>query len=242
MAGLIGFSFGAATTGYAMRHQPAHLPCLGIVAGGSAWALATTIVGVVSDLLDPRALLVLFPLSAVCATRVLSHAGAPRWAAAALACTQEPWPVVIRAGWWGGELTVTALLALSAVAFAMLSPGTARWHLGSIVACGVVVGVLALAWRSSRAARARIDRSPRIRLAAVVVDVAAPESARPDPLWPARSREYRDVEATISRYMPHVARAARAGARLIVLPEVVVSLVDDAARAVWMHAMRDLAG
>jgi predicted amidohydrolase len=236
-AGLSGLVVGAAVTGFAMRHQPAHLPRLGVIGGGVAWGLAATLVGVVAALLDPRAGVLLVVPCALLATFTLSRAGAPRWAAAALACTQEPHPFVIRMGRQGGELAVTGLLAWSGAAVAWLVPGPSLWPMGALVTTLVLALVLFRAVRSIRASQRALDDAPRLRVAAVVVD--GPRSADlVDPLWPGRSPAARDVEATLARYAPHVARAAAEGAVLVVLPEVAVVLEHEQASRTWRDGVR----
>lgn len=236
-AGLSGLIAGASVTGFAMRHQPAHLPRLGVIAGGAAWAVSTALTGLAASHLDPRGGVLLVVPCALLATVTLSRAGAPRWAAAALACTQEPHPFVIRMGRHGGELAVTGVLASSGAVVAWLLPGPSRWPMGALVTALAIALSLLRAVRSIRASERALDDAPRLRVAAVVVD--GPRSADPvDPLWPGRSPAARDVEATLARYAPHVARAAAEGAVLVVLPEVAVVLEHAQASRTWRDEIR----
>lgn len=145
-------------------------------------------------------------------------AGAPRWIHGALPCTQEPWPAVIRAGWWGGELTVSVLLAGASAAACALTPGPTWAPVAAAAVLAILTTVLLVAAASLARRRRRIEGLPRIRVAAVVVNGAPPSQAEVDGLWPTRSPGYRDVEGTIARYAPHVADAASQGAALVVLP------------------------
>ncbi len=231
-----GALLGAALHGAATWSQPAHLRWLGFVFGAIGWGIVAGAAGVAFDLLRaswPSALLLtaLLPLVALLAAQPMRRAGAPRWIYAALACTQEPWPAVLRAGWIGGDATVTTLLSLSSVAMCLLAPGDARAPWLALLLGALVLTALALAARSLARTRRAIASQRRVRVAAVVVNGAPPPDRPSDPLWPMRSPEYRDVEGTLARYEPHVRRAARAGAELIVLPEAVVRADgDDVAR------------
>ena len=242
-AALTGAMLGSVLHGSAMLSQPARLRPLGFLFGGLGWGLSAGVGGVLFDALlasrlvsGPVALLCSLPVVSLLATLPMRLAGAPRWVYAALACTQEPWPVVIRAGWFGGDTTVSALLALTATAACLLVPGIA-WGPG--VAVSVIAFVLATlttsAWALARTRRS-IPQERRVRIAAVVVNGSPPPGVAADGLWPLHSLEYRDVEATIERYAPHVKRAAKEGAELIVLPEVAV-FADGDGRERWLDAV-----
>jgi predicted amidohydrolase len=233
---------GAVVHGPVMLTQPARLRPLGFLFGGVGWGIAAGVGGLIIEALrpariltEPLALLFVLPLVALVAALPMRLAGAPRWVYAALACTQEAWPVVIRAGWFGGDVMVSALLSLSAAAVCLLVPG-ATWSPGlAALLFSLVLVVLAASARSLARTRAAIERQPRVRIAAVVVNGKPPEGALPDGLWPLFSPEYGDVDATIRRYTPHVAHAARECAQLIILPEVAVRAGDaDANR--WLDA------
>lgn len=236
-AAIAGALTGAIIHGFAQRGSPPPLRWLGAKIGAVGWGVAGGLGGAALEHVASSALVVLLPLVEWLATRPMQVAGAPRWVYAPLACTQEVWPTVIRAGWVGGERTVTVLLAAVNAAWVLLLPGpTNAWPMAAATLFFASMG-LVLAHASLRRARVAIDRAPRVKMAAVVVNGAPPDDAPVDGLWPMRSPEYRDVEHTVARYAPHVAEAAARGARLVVLPEVAV-VVDDTTRAQWLEATR----
>src|ERR1035438_8634313 len=55
--------------------------------------------------------------------------------------------------------------------------------------------------------------------------------------WPIESPDYRDVAGTVRRYAPHIEAAATAGAKLLVLPEVAVYVVNELSRVAWIDAV-----
>jgi apolipoprotein N-acyltransferase len=179
------------------------------------------------------------PLFAVMATLPLRFAGAPRTATNPLARTQECWLPVVHIARLGSDLWVTAALGTSAgiaTLWAFGGPGE-RSSFVALAAGGLVLGAaLAFGALSYRAAKRRVSVRRRVPVAAVVCDGAAPDGPL-DGLWPLRSAEYADVQATVARYERHVATAAAAGARVIVLPEVAVR-VGPASREAWIDAVR----
>lgn len=227
-AALTGAFFGALLHGSVTLTQPAKLRPLGFVFGAIGWGLSSGAVGLLLDALQrpsfaPLALALALPLVAFFATLPMRLGGAPRWIHAALACTQESSPVVIRTGWIGGDVTITTLLALSGAAVCMLAPGR-TWSPGiAVIVLAVVFATVASSAFSIARTQRRLRRARRVRIAAVVVNGEPPKDAPADGLWPISSPEYRDVEATIARYEPHVLSAARQRAEVIVLPEVAVS-------------------
>jgi hypothetical protein len=229
-AALTGALTGACLHGEAMISQPPSLRPLGVGFGAVGWALAAGLAGRVLESLPATALALVLPAVAVLAPLPMRVAGAPRWVHGALACTQEPWPVVIRTGWFGGELTVSGLLGATSAAACLLLPGPASAPLVALLALTIVGALLGLARRSLARTRRAIERLPRVRVAAVVVNGAPPEDAQPDGLWPSRSPEYRDVAAALARYAPRVREAAAAGAALVVLPEAAVVTDGEGAR------------
>jgi predicted amidohydrolase len=247
-AALAGALTGALAHGPVMLTQPARLRPLGFLFGGVGWGVAAGVGGVIFEVLrpalflrEPLALLFVLPLVALLGALPMRLAGAPRWVYAALACTQEPWPVVIRTGWFGGDVTVSALLSLSGAAACFLVPGRTWAPSLAAVLFFFVLGALAASARSLARTRAAIERQPRARIAAVVVNGKPPNGGLPDGLWPSFSPEYGDVGAAIARYTPHVTFAAREGAQLIVLPEVAVRAGGaDAER--WLDAAAHWAG
>lgn len=233
-AALAGAVTGAILHGSVTLTQPARLRPLGFVFGAMGWGLATGILGILIERLRPSpflsegALLIgALVLVPYLSTLPMRRAGAPRWIHAALACTQEPWPVVIRTGWYGGDATVTGLLSLSASIPCLLGPGPtfAPWLVALPVT--IIASALVIAARALARARRAIAKQPRLRVAAVVVNGAPPNGAPVDGLWPLRCPDYRSVVETAARYEAPVARAAREGARLIVLPEVAVLAEGD---------------
>lgn len=182
----------------------------------------------------PAWLALAVPVAAVVVHVPLRLIGAPRWVSNPLACTQEPWLPVIQVGRLGGDLAVTATLALasSAVVLGLFGGGEERLIAAALAAVVlIIVGFGALA---HRAAVRRVDAQPTVRVAAVVADGVTPDADETDGLVPIQSEVYRDVQGTIGRYAPHVARAAADGAHLVVLPEVAVSVEDGG--AAWVAA------
>jgi hypothetical protein len=238
-----GALFGSLLHGAVTLTQPARLRPLGFLFGSLGWGLTAGAAGMLLDSLrsvqlmpESVALALVLPLVVVSATLPMRLAGAPRWIHAALACTQEPWPVVIRAGWFGGDMAVSVLLSLSAAAACALLPGRTRAPgLTMLIGLFVLATLASSAWSLARTRRA-IDQQRRVRVAAVVVNGAPPEGAAIDGLWPLRSPAYRDVEATIARYEPYIVRAASEGAELIVLPEAALVVEGDGVRR-WLDAV-----
>jgi hypothetical protein len=114
----------------------------------------------------------------------------------------------------GTDLVIPPLLALAASIPVMLlaqlppAPATAA---AAAAAALIVAGALGFGAASYRRAIARVRHGPSVRVAAISVD--DPFDGCP------RSPAYRDGEARIGKYQPHIARAAAHGAQLIVLPE-----------------------
>jgi len=182
------------------------------------------------------------PLFAVVATLPLRLAGAPRTATNPLARTQERWLSVVHIARLGSDLCVTAALGTSAGVATLLALGGPldRAAVVALVAAGLLLATaLGYGALSYRDATRRAAAQRRVSVAAVVCDGADPGGPL-DGLWPLRSPEYADVDATVERYERHVATAAAAGARVIVLPEVAVR-VDRASREIWIDAVRSWA-
>jgi len=192
----------------------------------AAWALAARL-----WLPEAPALgLFLLPLVGVAAMLPLRLLGAPRWISNPLATSQEPWLTVVHTAKLGGDLTITFLLASFGALVAVLSADSGRT---TITLCAAALAALVLAAflrygaRSKRSAEQRAEASARLRVAAVAAD----------PEWFADDTESRrDVEAAIRRYDPALHRAAKSGARLIVLPEIAVTL-GPATRGRWFDAL-----
>lgn len=209
-------------------HPFRHLVPLAAIPPALAAAPVASLGALATARLGPSVLLIASPLVALAMVAPLRLLGAPRWVSSPLACTQEPWRAVVFTARAGTDLVTTALLALggAGASLLLLSP------IAATLALGTVGLALVLADRVRRRAEARIDASPRARIAAVVADAPAASFAG---LAPLEAPEYRDVEAAVARYAPLVARAAEAGAVLIALPEVAVH-VDAAGRARWEDA------
>lgn len=189
--------------------------------GASAWAVVAV------------------PLLALVAVLPLRLAGAPRTATNPLARTQERWLPVVHIARLGSDLWVTAALGTTsgmAAAFALEQPLRPVSLVALAVAGACVGGALGFGAWSYRKARRGVAGRRRLAVAAVVCDGAAPDGPL-DGLWPLRSAEYADVGATVERYESHVARAAAAGARVVILPEVAVR-VSPVSRDTWLDAVR----
>lgn len=186
-------------------------------------------VGLAAWLVPAPWLVIGIPLAVVAAVLPLRLIDAPRFVNNPLARTQQPWLVVVHTARLGGDLLTTALLATASTAIALALDD----HLWAAAAgAAFVLAVLAFGWVSLTRATARARRGSPRRVAAVVVDGRPPEHGELTGTWPAESPEYRDVDATLARYQPHVQEAARQGARVIVLPEVSV-VAENGAAARW---------
>jgi predicted amidohydrolase len=103
-----------------------------------------------------------------------------------------------------------------------------------VVAGALVVAAVAFGARSRREASG--TRGTTARVAVVVVDGPPPQDGVLTGLWPVQSADYHEVEATVSRYDPHIRKAVTSGAEVIVLPEVAVNVGEDT-RARWIEAV-----
>jgi len=130
----------------------------------------------------------------------------------------------------GGDLIIPALLALSGSAPAILlvqlppSSATVAVALASIL---VVAGALTFGFASYRRSVARVEAGETVRVAAVAASPVEFDEKAP---------AYSDIEGTIARYQPHIARAIAQGARLIVLPEYAVETTPHN-REQWLAAV-----
>ena len=212
--------------------------------GGLSWALSFAALSWFVQRTSPAVLVVGLPAASVVATLPARFAGAPRWTSNPLACTQEPWLPVVHTGRLGGDLVTTATLAMPSAALTLLA--ATAFGLGSSASALLSAAVGALLWTalmlwygrsSSRSAAQRAADYPTLRVAAVVVDGPNPEDGQVTGLWPMQSPAYRDVEGTLQRYAPHIARAAQANARVAVLPECCV-VVDSTNRERWLEGVR----
>ena len=223
-------TFGSAAAAVMSSHaMRALLPLtVGLASAGAASVAA---IGAVAVAHDARLLALAVPLVAVGAALPARLMGAPRWVANPLACTQEPWRALIHLGRFVGDLGVCALVGAGGAAAVLALSG--EWRVAG-ASSALVLAAIGVGEAALRRADARVDRSPRVPVAAVVVDGAPPASGAADGLWPLHADEYRDVEATRARYEPHVRAAAQRGAAVVALPEVALS-VGGSARGRWLE-------
>ena len=171
----------------------------------------------------------IMPAAAV-AVSLYDRVGAPRYQSWFLG-TQDGVLLVVHIARAGPTLVIPALLALSAAVpvtlLAQRPPSAAA--IGAAAAAAVVIAAaLAFGRASYRRAIARAGRGQLLRVAAV--------SASPAAFDPLHVPGYSDVDATITRYQPHIAAAIAHGARLIVLPEYAV-VVSAGNRHQWLAAL-----
>jgi predicted amidohydrolase len=187
---------------------------------------------------EPAWLGVALPLTVVLVHLPLRLVGAPRWHSNALGQDQSRFLAVVHTARIGGDLTPTGLLSLSGAAVAMLlsAPTVTGRTLPVAVACAVgVAGALVFGQRSFQAAVRRLQAAPTVRVSAVVANGPRPSGSVTGTL-PLESPDYRDVEATLKRYLPHLNAAAAEGAELVLMPEVCVR-VDRDSRQRFIDAM-----
>ncbi len=211
---------------------------LAAVMSAGTWALVYAAVAK-SVPSHPAWLALALPLSTWLVHLPVRIAGAPRWHSNPLASAQEPWLTVVHTARVGGDLTPTLLLSLSGAAIAMLSvrwppDGTTILTAGGCLA--LLLFALILGRQSLKRATRTADLAPRVRVAAVVANAPAPPTGKMRGTWPIESADYKDVGATIARYAPHVESAARQGAKVIVLPEVGLT-VDEDSLPRWLAAV-----
>lgn len=232
-AGLAGALAGALGTApsVSVPELRALLP-ITVVPSALAWGLSSALGALLLAQLGAAWLVLVLPATAVLGLVPLRVLGAPRWVSNPLACTQERWLAVVHLARVGGDLTVTAVLALASGAVVLAAIAE---QAGALVAASIGAAALGLGALSVRATARRVDAHRRIRIAAVVVDGPPPDGALTG-LWALESPSYRDVDATVGRYRPHLDRAAAAGATLIALPEIAVN-VDGTSRARWIDAI-----
>jgi len=173
--------------------------------------------------------ILIFPLVMVGACALLERQGG-RLANGPIISQEGRLPVVHIAR-LGGDLAVSALLAVSAAVLATLLvalPPARETIIAAAVGAAMVVCALAVGIMSYRFRLRRIRRAPLIRVAAISVDapVSGVVTIMPEG----------DVDATIRRYEPHVLRALAEGACVVVLPEVAVT-VNAQSRQRWLDAL-----
>ena len=201
--------------------------CWDVVYGLAAWLWPPGVLAWAAVIMPAAAL----ALSAV--TRFAAppgYGGGSRFADCFLRC-QQRWLPVVHVARLGSDLVIPSLLALAASIPVMLlvqQPPTAATAAAAGAAALVVAGALGFGFASYRRAVGRVRQGPSLRVAAISVD--DPFDGCP------RSPAYRDVEARIGRYQPHIARAAAQGAQLIVLPEH-AAIVTAQTRPRWLAAV-----
>lgn len=212
---------------------------LATFSSATSWGLAYGCANVIlHDLARPWAAVVL-PLATVAATLPMRSVGAPRWINNPIAASQQRWLPIVHVAGLGGDLAVTATLGALNAGLSLL------WRTPQLDTDGALAGWAAVAaamaalgygaWRYGRAGRLA-DGAERVRMAAVVANVRAPEQAPITGLWALQSPEAADVPGALKRYAPHIEQAARAGAELVVLPECAVC-VDENSRQEWLGGL-----
>ena len=211
----------------------------------AVWALGF---GIAAWVTPPESawLTLALPLTVLLVHVPLRAVGAPGWHSNPIGQAQGRFLTIVHTARIGGDLTPTVLLALSGAAIAMvlIDPTPSAANAVSFGACAVVLGgMLAFGRRSLGAAIRRVRAARTVRVAAVVANGRRP-NGDVSGTWPIESSEYRDVQATLDRYRPHVHAAAEQGAELVLLPEVCVT-VDEYSRqrfvdevASWARAKR----
>jgi len=199
------------------------------------WGLASALAALAWPAGTPAWGALVFPLAVVAAAAPGERGGGRL--GNVLLISQERWLPAVHIVALGHDLIVDALLALSAVVpvvlLAQLPPSAAGATVAAVALC-VVTAALVFGALRYRARARRVAAAPRLRVAAVSVD----GDTLPGPVT---GPAYRDVAGTIARYEPHVARAFAQGARVVVLPEVAVT-VRGAARTRWLEALARWAG
>lgn len=214
---------------------------LACVISAVVWATGFALAAVVAPH-DPIWLPLVLPLTVVLVHLPLRVAGAPGWHNNPIGQAQAAFVSVVHTSKLGSDLTPTALLALCGACVGMVlirpTPGP-----GTLIVSGaallLVAGVLALGRKSFETKVRLIEKAPTLRVAAVVANGPRP-SGVVSGTWPIESPNYRDVDATLERYRPHVETAVRQGAELVLLPEVCVS-VDQHTRPRFVEGVGTLA-
>lgn len=200
-----------------------------------AWAGAGALVAWLEPTPFGPPILLSFPVALVLASLPLRVLGAPRWLSNPLATTQERALCILHAAGRGSDLTVTAALALCAASVSVLWRDRAR-GLDALMPALLALTLLAawLAWGRSRelAVRKWAEGAPTLRVAALVADAKGLAS---------QEDLDRNVGAAIERYEGLLARAREAGARVVVLPEVTVT-IGPSTRDAWFAALARWAG
>lgn len=216
---------------------------LALASSAASWGVAYGCAASILQGLPVAWSALVLPLAAVAALLPMRVAGAPRWLSNPLARTQERWLAVVHIAGLGGDLAVAAVLAAASAGFALLWPAPAPGSEQAsklIALADAVFVVVALVYGGLRFLRARrsADGASRVRMAAVAANVPPPppESGPLTGQWALLSPHARDIAAALERYEPHILRAARDGAELILLPECAVC-VNESSRATWLETL-----
>ena len=232
-AAAAGFVAGGLAAGLEARGKFDFMPVIGRIATVSTavvWAVLFGLAALVWPDGAPGWGALIFPLAVVAATAVAERQAGRL--GNGLLTSQAGLPAVRQIARVGGGLAVPATMALAAAAPAILlvelPPSTATAAVAAAAAVIVAVALAAGA-ASYRRTLGREGRGGTLRVAAVSVDGDASDG-------PATGPEYRDVAGTVARYEPHVRHALRQGARVVVLPEVAVSVTTEG-RTAWFRAL-----
>ena len=170
------------------------------VFNGLGWGVASALAALVWPHGAPAWGVLVFPVTVVVASALAERGGR---LANFLLVSQQRWLPAVHVARFGNDLVVSALVAVAATVPAILLvqvPPAPASVVSAAVAAGLTIAALAFGVRSYRAAVRRVAGSPRLRVAAVSVD----GDKLPGPMT---GPAYRDVEGTIARYRPHLARA-----------------------------------
>ena len=210
---------------------------LAAIISAAAWAAGFGLAAWIAPS-EPVWLVLAVPLTVVLVHLPLRLVGAPGWHSNPIGQAQARFLTVVHTARIGGDLTPTALLAVSGAAIAMFlvdpAPSVAKVLVAGACALAIA-GMLVFGRRSLDAAVRRLQMTRTVRVAAVVANGPRPKGVV-NGTWPIESPDYRDVEATLERYRPHVIAAAARGAEVVLLPEVCV-IVDRNSRQRFVDAV-----
>ena len=232
-AAAAGFAAGALPAAYTMHGKFAFMPSIARVATlmtGLGWAVAFGLAALVWPDATPAWGALIFPLAVVVVSTAAERQSGRL--GNVLLPTQQGHPALMRIARLGGGPAVTAALALVATVPAILLvalPPTPATIAAAAVAGALASLAVAIGLAGYRRTLASVRRGSLLRVAAVSVDGDASDG-------PATGPGYRDVAKTVARYEPHVRRALREGARLVVLPEVAVTVTSAGQRS-WLEAL-----
>ncbi|HMK92856.1 MAG TPA: nitrilase-related carbon-nitrogen hydrolase [Thermoleophilia bacterium] len=207
-----------------------HFTLMVVTLNAVTWGLASAVAALIWPNGSPAWGALIFPVLVVMAAMPGERGGGRL--GNVLLVSQEGWLPAVHIAALGHDLIVDASLALSAAVPAMLLvqlPPSGATVASAAAAAGLVAGAVAFGTARYRANVRQVGRAPRVRVAAVSVD-------GDDLPGPVTGPAYRDVEGTIARYEPYMAQAFAQGARLVVLPEVAVTVRGEA-RTRWLDGL-----